>query len=149
MKIIGVVTSVWLLASAVWKAIRSKWSMEWNAKHAHQPWHHAVLTKNGTEWKLYIDGEQIMQPPKWLWPEAEMLKREHGLPQLLLHLRRIAPDPHVSREDHFVGHVDEFAIYDKALERSVIHNHYSELIKDTPGLVSYWPLAPIQRSDSV
>jgi hypothetical protein len=93
-------------------------------------WHNAIVTYDGSQLRLYIDGFQVAE---------NILFRE-----------REAPDNSSARtlrlganalfdKDYFIGNIDEVRVWNRALATTEVTNGYTTGIFNTTGLVIFVP----------
>lgn len=98
-------------------------------------WHHLAASFDGTELRLYVDGELRRGDP------AVLTLRDTPAP---LRFGALADDTGVP--DHLPGALDDVALYDAALSGEQVRRHaaanctYASVVRRTPGLASYWSL---------
>jgi hypothetical protein len=82
-----------------------------SSPYVENEWQHVTAVRRGTAMELYVDGKL-----------SNVAEDATGTAQgLLLHLGRLRRDEPIDRQ--FVGEIDEFALYDHALEPDVIRKH--------------------------
>lgn len=96
-----------------------------SSKYNDGDWHYVVVTFNGSDLKIIIDGDQVASKHITAKPET-------GGKQPL----RIGAN---SRElgNYFKGQVDEVRVFNRAITMAEIENHHSQGTVDTTGQVAY------------
>ncbi len=94
-------------------------------------WHHAAVTYDGSNWRLYLDGtlettQAVGQPPR-----ADSIQHASLATAL---------DSSGTPAGYFAGVLDEVRIWNTALPASQISSNMNRTIGSAPGLIGRWSL---------